>query len=118
MEKSLGDIAQRLDRYPNFAIDTAGRMEYLMLTPREQARNFLIKYQDRILYGTDLDLLATASVPEALKDWQSTYVRDWKFLATDEPVEINGKVVRGLNLPQPVLQKIFHDNTERWIPGT
>ena len=117
MEKSLDDIARRLDKYPNFAIDTAARMEYLMLTPREQVRNFMIKYQDRILYGTDLDLLAAASVPEALKEWQSTYVRDWKFLATDETVKVNGKPVRGLNLPQPVLQEIFHDNAKRWVPG-
>ena len=88
-----------------------------MLMPLEQVRNFLIKYQDRTLYGTDLDLLATASVPEALKDWQSTYARDWKFLATGETVKVDGKQVRGLNLPQPVLRKIFHDNAKRWIPG-
>lgn len=117
MERSLDDIAKHLDKYPNFAIDTAARMEYLMLMPREQVRNFLIKYQDRILYGTDLDLLATASVPEALKDWQSTYARDWKFLATDETVKVDGKQVLGLNLPQAALQKIFHDNAKRWIPG-
>jgi predicted TIM-barrel fold metal-dependent hydrolase len=117
MERSLDDIARHLDKYPNFAIDTAARMEYLMLMPREQVRNFLVKYQDRILYGTDLDLLATASVPEVLKDWQSTYARDWEFLATNEMVKVDGKQVRGLNLPQPVLRKIFHDNARRWIPG-
>jgi predicted TIM-barrel fold metal-dependent hydrolase len=117
MERSLDDIARHLDKYPNFAIDTAARMEYLMLMPREQVRNFLVKYQDRILYGTDLDLLATANVPEALKDWQSTYARDWEFLATDEMVKVDGKQVRGLKLPQSVLRKIFHDNAKRWIPG-
>jgi predicted TIM-barrel fold metal-dependent hydrolase len=117
MEKSLDNIARHLDKYPNFAIDTAGRMEYLMLMPREQVRNFLIKYQDRTLYGTDLDLLATASTTEALKDWQSTYARDWEFLATDEMVTVDGKPVRGLSLPQLVLRKIFHDNAKRWIPG-
>jgi predicted TIM-barrel fold metal-dependent hydrolase len=117
MEKSLDNIAQRLDKYPNFAIDTAARMEYLMLTPREQVRNFLIKYQDRVLYGTDLDLLATANAAETLKEWQSTYVRDWKFLATNEIVTAGGKQVQGLSLPQPVLRKIFHDNATRWIPA-
>jgi predicted TIM-barrel fold metal-dependent hydrolase len=116
MEKSLDDIAQRLDKYPNFAIDTAARMEYLMLPPREQVRNFLIKYQDRVLYGTDLDLLATANATETLKEWQSTYVRDWKFLATNEIVTAGGKQVHGLSLPRPVLRKIFHDNATRWIP--
>jgi predicted TIM-barrel fold metal-dependent hydrolase len=117
MEKSLDNIAQRLDKYPNFAIDTAARMEYLMFTPREQVRNFLIKYQDRVLYGTDLDLLATAKVTETLKEWQSTYARDWKFLATDEIFTVDGKQVHGLSLPRPVLQKMFHDNAKGWIPG-
>lgn len=117
MERSLDEMAKHLDRYPNFAIDTAARMEYLMLMPREDVRNFLIKYQDRILYGTDLDLLATASVQEALKDWQSTYVRDWRFFATDHIFEQDGKRVRGLKLPEPVLRKIFRSNALRWIPG-
>jgi len=117
MEKNLDNIAQHLDKYPNFAVDTAARMEYLMLTPREQVRTFLIKYQDRVLYGTDLDLLAEASAVEALKEWQSTYARDWEFLATDEMVTVAGKQIRGLSLPQPVLRKIFHDNAKRSIPG-
>jgi predicted TIM-barrel fold metal-dependent hydrolase len=117
MEKSLQDIANRLDRFPNFAIDTAARMEYLMLMPTEEVRSFLIKYQDRVLYGTDLDLLANANVGDSVKDWRSTYIRDWKFLATDETVLLEKKQVRGLKLPQPVLRKIFHDNAKRWIPG-
>jgi predicted TIM-barrel fold metal-dependent hydrolase len=117
MERSLDDIARHLDRYPNFAIDTAGRMEYLMLMPGEKLRNFLIKYQDRVLYGTDLDVLATANVGETLQEWQSTYARDWEFLATGDAMKMEGKPVQGLNLPQPVLDKIFRENAKRWIPG-
>ena len=88
-----------------------------MLAPRDQVRNFLIKYQDRIIYGTDLDLLADAKTEETLNDWQSAYVRDWKFLATDEAMEVNGKKVQGLELPEPVLRKIYHTNSLTWIPG-
>ena len=57
METDVDEIAKRFDLYPNFAVDTAARMEYLMLAPREKVRNFLIKYQDRVLYGTDLEFL-------------------------------------------------------------
>ncbi len=117
MEKNLSGIAERLDKYPNFAIDMAARMEYLMLAPREDVRNFLIKYQDRVLYGTDLDVNTDANVAEALKDWQSTYARDWKYLATDDTLTVMGKQVKGLALPQPVLKKLFHDNAKKWIPG-
>jgi predicted TIM-barrel fold metal-dependent hydrolase len=117
MEKDLDAIAEHFDRYPNFAIDTAARMDYLMLAPREKVRSFFLNYQDRILYGTDLDLLATANVKESLEEWQSTYVRDWKFLATGETFDYSGKTIYGLNLPEPVLQKIFRANAMRWIPG-
>lgn len=117
MEKDLGNIARHFDRYPNFAVDMAARMEYLMIAPPDKVRAFLIKYQDRVLYGTDLDFLATAGVPETLGEWESTYARDWKFLATDETFEYQGKKIRGLTLPQPVLQKIFRQNAIHWIPG-
>jgi hypothetical protein len=117
MERNLDNIAAHFDKYPNFAIDMAARMDYLMLTPPEKVRAFLIKYQDRVLYGTDLDLLPDADVQETLKDWRSTYARDWKYLATGETFSFEGKQVQGLNLPQPVLQKIFHSNAVHWIPG-
>jgi hypothetical protein len=117
MERDLDNIARHLDKYPNFAIDTAARMDYLMLMPPEKVAAFLIKYQDRVLYGTDLDLHADAEVADALDEWQSTYARDWKFLATGETFTVEGKQVHGLNLPRPVLQKIFRDNAVRWIPG-
>jgi predicted TIM-barrel fold metal-dependent hydrolase len=117
MERSLDNIASHLDKYPNFAIDTAARMEYLMLMPPEKVSAFLIKYQDRVLYGTDLDLHADTDLQDALTEWQSRYARDWKFLATGQTLTVEGKQVRGLNLPQPVLQKIFRSNAIRWIPG-
>lgn len=117
MEKDFDEIARHLDRYPNFAIDTAGRMEYLMLAPREKVRSFLIKYQDRVLYGTDLDVSPDANIQEILKDWRSAYARDWMFLASDQMVAYNGRKIRGLNLPKPVLRKIFRSNAQHWIPG-
>jgi predicted TIM-barrel fold metal-dependent hydrolase len=117
METDVDEIAKRFDLYPNFAVDTAARMEYLMLAPREKVRNFLIKYQDRVLYGTDLEFLNGEATPDALKDWQETYARDWKFLATDQNLQLRGRQIEGLNLPEPVLRRIFHDNAVRWIPG-
>src|SRR6202162_1906265 len=117
METDVDEIAKRFDRYPNFAVDTAARMEYLMIQPREKVRNFLIKYHTRVLYATDLEFLPDESADDALKDWQETYSRDWKFLATNEPFPYRGRQVQGLDLPAPVLREIFHDNAVRWIPG-
>jgi predicted TIM-barrel fold metal-dependent hydrolase len=117
MEKDLDAIAKHFDQYPNFAVDTAARMEYLMATPSEKVRAWLIKYQDRVLYGSDLDLIADADVNGALNDWRSTYARDWRFLATDETFEQAGRKVHGLKLPEPVLRKILRTNALHWIPG-
>jgi hypothetical protein len=117
MEKDLDQIAEHLDKFPNFALDTAGRLDYMMMMPTERLRAFLIKYQDRVLYGTDLDLLADADIAETLHEWQTTYARDWRFFATDETFTFEGKQVHGLKLPEPVLQKIFRSNAVHWIPG-
>ena len=117
MEKDLDGIASRLDKYPNFAVDTGARMEYLMLTPTEKVRAFLTRYQDRVLYGTDLDLVADANAQESLKEWQKTYIRDWRFMATDETLDLNGRSVHGLKLPETVLRKIYRTNALHWIPG-
>jgi predicted TIM-barrel fold metal-dependent hydrolase len=117
METGVDEIAKRLDRYPNFAVDTAARMEYLMIQPRDKVRNFLIKYLDRVVYGTDLEFLNDESTADALKEWQQTYARDWKFFATDQMLPYRGRQIQGLKLPEPVLRHIFHDNAVRWIPG-
>ena len=117
METDVDMIAERFDRYPNFAVDMAARMEYLMIQPREKVRNFLIKYQSRVLYGTDLEFLPNETAADAMKEWRETYARDWKFLATDETLEYHGRKIEGLALPSGVLKKIYHDNAVRWIPG-
>jgi len=118
MEVDVDEIAKRFDKYPNFAVDTAARIPYLMLQPRRKVREFLIKYQDRVLYGTDFDLY-----PEALdsasrvRDLKKTYLKDWRYFATNEVVKYNGRDIQGLELPPIVLQKLYHDNAMRWYPG-
>jgi hypothetical protein len=117
MEIDVNEIAKRFDRYPNFAVDTAARVPYFMLQPREKVRTFLIKYQDRVLYGTDLLFMPKDNTAKALKEWEDTYARDWKYFATSQTVQYAGRNVQGLALPEPVLRKFFHDNAVRWLPG-
>ncbi|HVP46618.1 MAG TPA: amidohydrolase family protein [Bryobacteraceae bacterium] len=117
MEADVNEMAQRFDRYPNFAVDTAARVPYFMLQPRDKVRAFLIKYQDRILYATDLVVMPKDDTGKALAEWNSAYERDWKFFATDQTVEYKGRSYQGLALPEPVLRKIFHDNAVHWLPG-
>jgi len=117
METDVDEIAKRFDHYPNFAVDTAARVEYLMMQPRDKVRAFLIKYQDRVLYGTDLVVMPKDDTEKALAEWNDTYARDWKFFATNKTLEVKGRKVQGLELPEPVLRKLYHDNAVRWFPG-
>ena len=117
MEGNLDELASRLDSYPNFAVDTAARVRRLVLQPREKVRSFILKYQDRILYGTDLHFYAANTDQEISQLWERQYARDWRYFSTDDTFEYEGHQVEGLSLPRPVLQKLYHDNAVRWIPG-
>jgi hypothetical protein len=117
MEADLHQLGQHLDQYPNFAVDIAARMPYLVLQPRADMVAFIEKYQDRLLYATDNELLAGDSVSEGLRSWENTYAFDWRFLATDDTLQYKDRKVQGLNLPAPILAKLYHENAVRWIPG-
>jgi predicted TIM-barrel fold metal-dependent hydrolase len=117
MESNVDEIAKRLDRYPNFAVDMAARVPYFMLQPRDKVRAFLIKYQDRVLYATDLVVLPRDETGKAIQNWETTYAQDWKFFSTNQMVEYMGHKYQGLQLPKPVLRKLFHDNAAHWYPG-
>ena len=58
-EDDLRRLAKRLDAFPNFAVDTAARIRYFARGDREQVRQFLTRYEDRILYATDFSLRDT-----------------------------------------------------------
>jgi len=117
MEADFGQLADHFDRYPNFAVDIAARMDYLVIQPRGFLIPFITKYQDRLIYGTDLEVFPGKNDAERFKSWENSYALDWRFLATKEWLIYRGHVVRGLGLPEPILRKIYHDNAMKWFPG-
>lgn len=117
MESDVDLVAQRLDRYPSFAIDTAARMPHLAIQSPVKVRQFFIKYQDRILYGTDLEFTRQEDAKAAIAEWQEQYALDWRYLATADRFNYQGRTVQGIHLPPSILKKIFHENAVHWIPG-
>jgi predicted TIM-barrel fold metal-dependent hydrolase len=117
MEANFPQLAQHLDQYANFAVDMAARMPYVMMQPHASVIAFITKYQDRLIYGTDLGFSPTANPQATVSEWEDYYARDWRFLATNDIVEYHGRKFQGLDLPQPILQKIYHDNAVHWFPG-
>ena len=53
LEHDVDELAKRLDRYPNFFVDCSARTVDLTRQPAEKVRAFLVRYQDRVLYGLD-----------------------------------------------------------------
>jgi len=115
-EDDLGKLARRLDAHPNFAVDTAARVRYFARGDRDRAREFLTRYQDRVLYATDFALREGDPAASA-RSMRATHDRDWAFFSGGEPMEYDGSPTRGLALPEGVLRKIFRENALRWIPG-
>ena len=117
LEDDLDGLGRRFDRYPNFATDTAARVLHLVVQPSDKVRAFIVKYQDRLVYGTDLGVEKTGSIPDAIKEWEDHYARDWHYFATRDSFDYEGHKTHGLGLPPEVLRKLYHANAVRWIPG-
>jgi predicted TIM-barrel fold metal-dependent hydrolase len=115
-EEDLGRLAKRLDALPNFVVDVASRVRYLMAGEREKVREFVLRYQDRLLYATDFTLGA-GDEARAAQSLQATHDREWNFFASGDTVQARDRQVQGLALPESVLRKIFRENAVRWLPG-
>lgn len=119
LEWNVDSLALRLDRYPNLAADMSARichLQYQSAKDRERVRNFCIKYQDRLLYGTDVGY-SGSSIPEGFKKkMHETWLDDWKYFTTDEEMtssKFKG-IFTGLKLPKEVVDKLFSKNAIKW----
>lgn len=117
MEADVDKIAETLDHYPNLAIDTGARVAHLTIQPSSKVRAFLMNYQDRVLYGTDIEFSGADTGKAAVAEWKRQLALDWRYFATAETFMYKGRVVHGLNLPPEVLTKIYHANAIHWFPG-
>jgi predicted TIM-barrel fold metal-dependent hydrolase len=120
LEWDIDELASRLDRFPNMAVDLAERMGQIFLQTsrnRDKVRDFFIKYQDRILYGTDI--IASDENPDksALLDkWKDIWSVDWLFFVSDERLTSTfiDDEFTGLHLPKDVVDKIYYRNAVKW----
>ena len=108
MPEELHQVGMWFDTYPNFYVDISARISELGRQPFT-ARKFFIDYQDRVLFGTD-----TAPSAEAYRIY-------YRFLETQDEYfdpagghHLQGRwMIYGVNLPDEVLEKIYHKNAEK-----
>ena len=105
--ENLDFVAHMLDAYPNVMVEFGAREAELGRQPH-RTREFFLKYQDRIMFGTD----------NSLED--DLYRNNFRWLeSTDDYFEPWGYpdqgrwMIYGLGLPDTVLEKIYHLNAER-----
>ena len=112
----LNYISYLLDTYPNYYIEFGAVLSDLGKQPYT-ARKFFIKYQDRILFGTDGGSMH-------IKGWtiEKVYRAYFEFLETDNEYidyPLQGAInqgnwkIYGINLPDEVLEKIYYKNAEK-----
>jgi predicted TIM-barrel fold metal-dependent hydrolase len=111
--EDLTQAAEWLDQFPNLYLEIASRISELGRQPYS-ARRFVIRYQDRILFGTD------GPWPEERLRlyWRFLETEDEYFPYSEKPFPPQGFWnIYGINLPDDVLRKIYYQNAIGLIPG-
>jgi predicted TIM-barrel fold metal-dependent hydrolase len=114
----LPDLARWMDKLPNIIVDTASSrwMARELSKDIEKARSFMLKYSDRVLFGTDL-----FDNRGGLSYFYGRYIAQrilWETNVRETPLpfpdpdskDIGGTVINGLDLPTSVLEKLYWRN--------
>jgi len=105
--ENLDYVARLLDTLPNVMVEFGAREAELGRQPR-RTREFFLKYQDRIMFGTDNEV--TEEMYRNHFRWLETadeYFDYWGY-----PDQGRWKIY-GMGLPPDVLEKIYHLNAEK-----
>ena len=114
----LANLDSWLDRFPNIILDTASSrwMARELSKDVKKARAFLMKYSNRILFGTDLS--ANRGDMEYFGTRYSAQRYLWETGVTAHPLpfedvdtkDSGGTFINGLDLPLTVLRKLYWVN--------
>jgi predicted TIM-barrel fold metal-dependent hydrolase len=128
LAEDLGYMEKFLDAHPNAYVDTSARVPEFGRHPVDQVRRFFLKFQDRILFGTDLSigpdywqLGSVSETPVGFEDAVKFYQAHFRFFETDlknidHPTPIQGRwKVNAISLPPAVLHKLYYANAEKLI---
>jgi len=131
-------VSHWLDEMPNMYIDLAARFVELGRHHPEMIRNFFLRHQNRILFGTDTGVssrgcMLGVSMPADREffmrsDFKKAFLYPhfgaiYRYLETDDyyitaPSPVQGTwPLHGISLPDRVLRKVYHENALRIVPA-
>jgi predicted TIM-barrel fold metal-dependent hydrolase len=105
--ENLDYVSDVLNRNPNVMVEFGAREAELGRQPR-RARKFFLQYQDRIMFGTDFSV--SAEMYRNHFRWLETADEYFDYWAAPEQGRWK---IYGLELPDEVLEKVYHHNAER-----
>lgn len=121
LEWDVGRLGEWLDRHPGVNVDVAariGQIQYQSQRDRERVRAFFLKYQDRLMYGTDLAQSDQQPDADFVKDLDTVWRRDWRYFVGADSITVPelDRPVQGLALPRQVVDKLYRLNAEKAYP--
>jgi predicted TIM-barrel fold metal-dependent hydrolase len=117
----MDKVAALLDTYPNADVEISATVQDLGRAPL-MIRKFFLKYQDRILFGSD------GNPGRGVEEF---WVPHWRFLETydehfDHPAQIRSATgaplhgrwrISGIGLPDDLLRKVYYVNALKYLPA-
>jgi predicted TIM-barrel fold metal-dependent hydrolase len=119
--ENLAYVSECLDEHPNMHVEMAARIGELGRQPRA-AYQFIEKYQDRVMFGTDA-VPGGKETPQQIFNDQ-LYEIYYRFLETKDeyfdyapaPVPPQGRWrIYGIGLPDSILKKVYYQNAARLL---
>jgi hypothetical protein len=120
-------VGQELDKHPNMMVDLAARIPEIGRHDPKKMHDFFVKYQDRIVFGTDFQSLDRLMIlgssgnepPPSEADAEVFFRKEWRWLETWDknwahmtPIQGDWKI-SSIGLPPSVLRKIYFDNARQ-----
>lgn len=108
--EDLEFVGNWLDQLPNYYVDIDARINELGRQPYT-CRKFFLKYQDRIMFGSD-----TTPKADAYRLYYRFLETDDEYFDTAESHHRQGFwMIYGIYLPEDVLEKIYYKNAQQLL---
>jgi len=119
--EDLAYVSECLDEHKNMHVEIAARIGELGRQPRT-AFQFIEKYQDRMMFGTDAIPHGTQTPQQVFNDqlyeiyYRFLETRDEYFDYAPAPVPPQGRWrIYGIGLPDQILKKVYYQNASRLL---
>ncbi len=119
-------VARMLEAHPNLFIETGARIPEIGRHPPDELRRFFERFEDRILFGTDLQVTqwgralgSAGEDPDPPSRVPAFFDAHFRYFETSargmpHPTPIQGDwTIDGLGLPRSVLERLYWKNADR-----